>query len=48
MDSRINASLYDIINAIEEIESFLKGIQRNFMNIKTTLKQKELLKGILK
>jgi len=40
MDSRINASLYDIINAIEEIESFFEGNPKEFYEYKNDIKTK--------
>ena len=59
MDSRINASLYNILNAIEEIESFFEGKLKVFYEYQNDIKTKravernieiigEAVNGILK
>ena len=48
MDKKINAWLYDILNSIDEIESFFEGKPKFFWNIKKIFRPKEQLKGILK
>ena len=41
MAEEISAWLYDILNAIVEIESFFDDKPKNFMTIRQILKQKE-------
>ncbi|MFA6260215.1 MAG: HepT-like ribonuclease domain-containing protein [Bacteroidia bacterium] len=38
MDSKINAWLYDILNAIEEIESFFTDKSKNFLEYQQDIK----------
>lgn len=40
MDSKINAWLYDILNSIDEIESFFEGKPMNFLTYQKDIKTK--------
>ena len=48
MDNEIKAWLYDILNAIMEIDSFFIDIPKNFQPIKMIFVQEEQYKEILK
>jgi hypothetical protein len=48
MEIEIKTWLYDILNAIAEIDSFFKGQSRDFEFIKTILRREGLLSEILK
>jgi|GEM_PF-3083135 len=49
MDNRIQTWLYDILNSIQEIDTFFLKIKaKYFQNNKKILKQSVLLKEILK
>lgn len=48
MDHNIKTWLYDILNAIVEIDSFFDNQPKNLPTIKKTYAQKEQLRGILK
>lgn len=43
MGSRINASLYDILNSIEEIESFIDGKPKVFSEYQNDIKTKRAI-----
>jgi len=48
MDNEIKSWLFDVLNAIMEIDSFLLKSLKNFQFIKTIFEQGELLKEMLK
>ena len=46
MDNKINTWLYDILNSIDEIESFFEGKTMNFLEYQKDIKTKRAVKGI--